>query len=214
MPMMVRSASQFLPKRVTKSTSRALTVIWAAVVRLVLQPYIGSFLLIVRFVLHEVHKRSLTLCGGQYIAALVVRLVDVLPRQGLAAIVGRGSRRVCAFGAALGDVLAIIGLEALFKCSCVFDSALVIQFQFVKQAVSLCKACDRGNPFFRNADFQQDVGQCLFFGSRCFLSVYVGLVVPKSLVLCFILSLVAAVALRFQVVQFLLNGGKFSASAL
>nr|DAS59598.1 MAG TPA: hypothetical protein [Caudoviricetes sp.] len=161
--------------------------------------------LIVRFVLHEVHKRSLTLCGGQYIAALVVRLVDVLPRQGFSSVVCRGSRRVCAFGAALGDVLAIIGLEALFKCSSVFDSAFIVQFQLVQQAVSLCKACDRGNPFFRNADFQQDVGQCLFFGSRCFFSVYVGLVVPESLVLCFILSLVAAVALRFQVVQLLLN---------
>nr|DAJ64547.1 MAG TPA: hypothetical protein [Caudoviricetes sp.] len=126
-----------------------------------------------------------------------------------AAVSGRRVRRVCAMRAGSNDVVAVRFFQAGFQLVRILDSAFFVQFQLVQQAIAFTKSGDRLQTFVGNADFFQGGLQCLFFGSGSLFSGHAGFVILKSLVLCFILILVTVIALTFQVVQFLLNAGKF-----
>nr|DAN11483.1 MAG TPA: hypothetical protein [Caudoviricetes sp.] len=126
-----------------------------------------------------------------------------------AAISGRRVRRVCALRAGSNDVVAVRFFQAGFQLVRILDSAFFVQFQLVQQAIAFAKSGNRLQSFVGNADFFQGGLQCLFFGSSSLFSGHAGFVILKSLVLGFILFLVTVIALSFQVVQFLLNAGKF-----
>nr|DAV58915.1 MAG TPA: hypothetical protein [Caudoviricetes sp.] len=118
-------------------------------------------------------------------------------------------RCVCALGAGFNDVVAVRFFQAGFQLVRILDSSFFVQFQLVQQAIAFAKSGNRLQAFVGNADFFQGGLQCLFFGSGSLFGGHAGFVILKSLVLGFILFLVTVIALSFQVVQFLLNAGKF-----
>nr|DAW12223.1 MAG TPA: hypothetical protein [Caudoviricetes sp.] len=126
-----------------------------------------------------------------------------------AAIVGRRIRRVCALRAGSYNKFAVTVFQTGFKLCCIFCCAVLVQLQSVQQSICPCHLGNSGNPFIGNTDFFQGGLQRLFFGSGSLFSGHAGFVILKSLVLRFILFLVTVIALSFQVVQFLLNAGKF-----
>nr|DAO90889.1 MAG TPA: hypothetical protein [Caudoviricetes sp.] len=126
-----------------------------------------------------------------------------------AAVSGRRVRRVCAMRAGSNDVVAVRFFQAGFQLVKILDSAFIVQFQLVQQTIAFAKPGNRLQAFVGNADFFQGGLQCLFFGSGSLFSGHAGFVILKSLVLCIILCLVTVIALTFQVVQLLLNAGKF-----
>nr|DAJ17352.1 MAG TPA: hypothetical protein [Siphoviridae sp. cthRu26] len=127
----------------------------------------------------------------------------------IAAVFGRRVRCVCALRAGGNDVVAVRFFQAGFQLVRIFDSAFFVQFQLVQQAIAFAQPSNRLQTFVGNADFFQGGLQCLFFGSSSLFGGHACFVILKSLALGFILFFVTVVALAFQVVQFLLNAGKF-----
>nr|DAU14320.1 MAG TPA: hypothetical protein [Caudoviricetes sp.] len=130
-------------------------------------------------------------------------------RNTTTAVVVGWVRCVCALGAGFNDVVAVRFFQAGFQLVRILDSAFFVQFQLVQQAIAFAKPGNRLQTFVGNADFFQGGLQCLFFGSGSLFGGHACFVILKSLVLGFILLFVTVIALAFQVVQFLLNAGKF-----